>query len=191
MPKIELTAYEPRGRGHNLHDLKGNTFGSWLVIERDGSHPVSRQARWKCQCICGTEASFYSFTLLRERSTKNLSCGCAGISWRKRPYESTYNALVGISKTRNISINLTYAEFLLLTEQEVCFYCEGPVVWGQTQAYNLDRKDNTKGYSKDNVVVCCKPCNFGKGARYTCDEWLCMMKALVNFRKGKLKTCQK
>lgn len=85
-------------------------------------------------------------------------------------------------------MDLTFEQFLEFTARTQCFYCESPIFWGykkdkETHASNLDRKDNGKGYSKDNVVVCCRPCNFGKGARYTFEEWACMMKALLRLRK--------
>ena len=41
-------------------------------------------------------------------------------------------------------------ESLGLTEEEKCHYCGA-----ELRGYNLDRKDNTKGYSKENCVVCC------------------------------------
>ena len=33
--------------------------------------------------------------------------------------------------------------------------------------YNLDRKDNSIGYSKNNCVVCCSTCNYIKGDKFT------------------------
>jgi hypothetical protein len=37
--------------------------------------------------------------------------------------------------------------------QSSCYYC------GKEKADGLDRRDNTKGHSKDNVVPCCEKCN--------------------------------
>jgi len=34
-----------------------------------------------------------------------------------------------------------------------CYYCSAP------SSHGLDRRDNTKGHSKDNVVPCCEKCN--------------------------------
>jgi hypothetical protein len=37
--------------------------------------------------------------------------------------------------------------------QEPCYYC------GIPDSCGLDRRDNTRGHSKDNVVPCCEKCN--------------------------------
>jgi len=37
--------------------------------------------------------------------------------------------------------------------KEPCHYC------GSLDSCGLDRRDNTKGHSKDNVVPCCEKCN--------------------------------
>ena len=35
----------------------------------------------------------------------------------------------------------------------------------------MDRKDNNKGYEKDNVVPCCWRCNNGRGNLFSYEEW--------------------
>lgn len=53
---------------NKLRDLTGQRFGSWTVLERDGTiHPT----RWICKCDCGTIRSV-SLPALRNGST---SCG--------------------------------------------------------------------------------------------------------------------
>lgn len=49
-----------------------------------------------------------------------------------------------------------------------CFYCGllNDVVAG----VGLDRLDNDKGYSKDNVVSCCIDCNYVRGDRFSPEE---------------------
>lgn len=51
-----------------------------------------------------------------------------------------------------------------------CHYCNR----GQ-EALNfrlgLDRKDSTKGYSVDNIVLCCYPCNTAKNDIFTYEEF--------------------
>lgn len=50
-----------------------------------------------------------------------------------------------------------------------CHYCGFKANWPETRC-GLDRVDNFKGYSKDNVVSCCFTCNSAKGSK-TQDEF--------------------
>lgn len=64
---------------------------------------------------------------------------------------------------RNISFLLSLEDFISYLNNK-CFYCgESPDKIG------LDRKNNNIGYEKDNVVACCKQCNFLKGSLNTKD----------------------
>jgi len=86
------------------------------------------------------------------------------------PFRSLYNFLLNSQKhrTKNIIVDLTFDEFLELTKISNCHYCGELVKWepyrkvGATCAYNLDRKNNKIGYTKENCVVCCKGCNMLK-----------------------------
>jgi hypothetical protein len=83
---------------------------------------------------------------------------------------------------------LTYEDFCKFVKSKQCFYCDENLAWmefsgsGSSPAYNLDRKDNTRGYSKDNCVPCCIDCNRAKGNRYTFEEWTEMVNALKAYR---------
>ena len=61
--------------------------------------------------------------------------------------------------------NLTDTEIKYFLNQN-CFYC------GNGNSIGLDRIDNSKGHSKDNVVSCCKICNMTRGDRFTKDEFI-------------------
>lgn len=66
------------------------------------------------------------------------------------------------------TFNISKPEFKKLITQN-CFYCNAKpsnkkTVRGYSFTYNgLDRLDNTKPYTTDNVVPSCKVCNFMKG----------------------------
>ena len=90
---------------------------------------------------------------------------------RLRPYESLYNHLRTYAARREHVVDLTYEEFVSFTRTTECYYCGDLIGWrafyinrkGQSGcACNLDRLNNSKGYSVENCVVCCRTCNFMK-----------------------------
>ena len=99
---------------------------------------------------------------------------------RKRPFEATYNAF---AKRARYPITITYEQFFELTKIKECHYCGRPIYWQEYRnsldtnkklggnGSNLDRIDNDKPYTTDNVVVCCGRCNYAKGSHFTYDEW--------------------
>jgi len=80
-----------------------------------------------------------------------------------------HNYKVG-AKKRGLEWDLTEEQFEEITQQD-CYYCgakpnnnsKGNHGNNGNYIYNgLDRIDNFKGYTKDNIVPCCKTCNFAK-----------------------------
>ena len=65
-----------------------------------------------------------------------------------------------------------------------CFYC-GEYLDDST-GVGLDRCDNKKGYTLNNVVPCCARCNRMKNVYVTSDEFKIMMGALLEYRKFRL-----
>jgi hypothetical protein len=84
--------------------------------------------------------------------------------------------------------DITYEQFVFLTQIGICHYCGEPnIVWdanSSNRKSNLDRKDNTKGYTFDNVVVCCKDCNLMKRDWFSYDEFKAMRLLLKRWREG-------
>lgn len=57
-----------------------------------------------------------------------------------------------------------------------CHYCaESPPA---ASLNGIDRIDSTKGYTRDNVVACCKQCNWAKG-RLTYHQFLTMCRKIA------------
>ncbi len=162
-------------------DLTGQRFGRLVVIEK-AHRPVgnSRSSSfWNCTCDCGKLCTPAQIDLVLKQTT---SCGCYRDEMirrkRKRPFENLYNKLVHGAKKRNIIIDLSYEQFVKLTENECCHYCGNKVTWSKyfsksntRLATNIDRKDNALGYTFDNCVVCCTRCNRSKSNHFTYDEW--------------------
>lgn len=105
---------------------------------------------------------------LRAASIKQFKC---------RPYESAFNTLLLNVKRRGLTCDLSYADYLAFTSILICSYCGAAVQWAErnthkNQRQNLDRKDNTQGYIKKNLVVCCWRCNNIKGDHFTFEQFL-------------------
>jgi len=169
-------------------DYLGKHFGMLEVLSRLPSK--DGQSYFLCRCHCGAENCKGNMPVRAGHLQSGNSKSCGGLRYysrRKRPFEHLYNQITrfhfNLTKEK---IFLTYEEFVELTKEETCFYCGEPVEWakyGDWRRYNLDRKDNDKGYIRKNVVVCCKTCNYAKGNRYTFEEWVAMTQALLEVRK--------
>ncbi len=178
-------------------NLIGKQFGKLFVIEKLDVRNGCRF--WLCKCDCGNTS---------EVSSSNLSGGVRQCKicghrvpkpgLRKRPYEALFNKLVYecTNPTRRVHtpITLTYEEFVEIIQRGFCIYCGLKMTWtdyfyGESQrkiefseAYRLDRKDNSQGYTRENCVVCCISCNKTKSNRFTFEEFTVMMNALKEFR---------
>lgn len=135
--------------------------------------------RWICQCSCGT-AKVVSGNSLRRGTTK--SCGCL----RDEIVSKTNRLSSGLASMRAMikyykhnakkkgqEYSLTEEQFFELTQKD-CYYCgvsPNSILKSQNRTggdyiYNgLDRIDNKKGYTIDNIVSCCKFCNYAKNIR--------------------------
>jgi hypothetical protein len=165
--------------------LRGMRFGRLVVIEDLPIEPGKKKARWNCRCDCGASTCVTSGDL---QSGHTQSCGCLGAdataqfncrTKRHTPGNSGLNWLFSNyrrkAKERGREFQLTKDDFALLTSQP-CYYCDlaprqeafgtdGTDEGKQHSKYQyngLDRFDNNKGYLVDNVVPCCRGCNFAK-----------------------------
>jgi len=162
--------------------LAGRRFGKLLAHSLVSIKPPV----WNCDCDCGRTVLVRSSYLLGGKQ----DCGCsykggvpqqigaaaAAVKLRKRPFESLYNSLCARAKRKQLEV-ISYEEFLEFTQIQKCHYCDSGVVWVEYglrkgRAVNLDRKDSSRGYTVNNVVVCCTRCNKAKLDHFTYDEWV-------------------
>jgi len=153
----------------NLIDEVGNVYSKLTVIER-AANTKEGQAQWLCRCECGNNSIVCGKSL---RQGKTKSCGCLkhdsalsnGVAARNR-LECTYR---WNAEHRGLEWNLSSGEFQQLTSSN-CHYCgtepkQKAIPSGDSGIYyynGIDRVDNSKGYTLDNVVPCCGLCNRGK-----------------------------
>jgi 5-methylcytosine-specific restriction endonuclease McrA len=122
---------------------------------------------------------------------------CSTHAHVKRPFESIWNGLK--RDIRGHKVALTYEEFVEFTKITNCHYCGASIPWQPygvvrgkftSRAYFLDRKDNDKGYSKENCVVCCTQCNSIKSNRFTYDEFLKLAPSLSEIQRLRKPPCE-
>jgi hypothetical protein len=94
----------------------------------------------------------------------------------KIPTSYTYVKRV-TEERRNIKYSLTKEEYDEIIYKP-CYLCGFKNIVGN----GLDREDNSKGYSIDNVLPCCSSCNMMK-AFYTKDDYINQMKKIYDFKK--------
>lgn len=108
----------------------------------------------------------------------------------KKSYEKTKKLIKrrflhsrGQAKSRGLLWDLTIEEYHALMNQN-CIYC-GSVI--SHCGVGLDRIDNSKGYSTDNVLPCCGSCNQMRNVHLTVEEMKVAMKSVLEYRKEQLK----
>jgi hypothetical protein len=160
------------------------------------AYSKDKRTYWECKCDCGNIKIAEGSGLMKKDIE---SCGCLRRNLHsKRPYEWLYNSITRYLKQRKyhdfVSNVMSYEDFVAFTKITECHYCKHPIQWndhttyagqqiGRTTKYNLDRKDNNIGYTKDNCVVCCTLCNYVKGKTLTYDEMLIVGKSIAEVHK--------
>ena len=146
----------------------------------------------ECLCRCGTVKVV---SLWDVRSGKTRTCGSHHFTYKDRSLPAFNNLYNHTYKKRAIRSGLEFklkkAEFKQLTQQP-CHYCGGEptgraarVISGKYESlyyYNgLDRMDNNRGYTIDNVVPCCMTCNRAKNTM-SYDDFIKWLDRVINFR---------
>jgi hypothetical protein len=164
-------------RGKSI-DLSGMKFGRLLVVSAsDIKLKKDRQHCWNCLCDCGKTKVIRGHSL---RCGETKSCGCLSIetvrtrlSYGEASFNRYFSSLRKGAKNRNYEFSLSEARVKELNSKN-CFYCNRPPSSGinnETQKRHnglyvytgIDRVDNSRGYTNDNVVPCCYLCNKAKG----------------------------
>lgn len=161
-----------KGKGK---DLTGMKFGRLMVIKKVGVNTQKHQM-YLCKCDCGNEKVIDGYKV-KNGNTK--SCGCLHKEVTSKRSKITLGLASmrarilnykAAAKKRGHEYKLTEEQFKEITQKD-CYYCGAKpnnISYHKqsngTYTYNgIDRVDNTKGYTMDNVVPCCKDCNGAKG----------------------------
>ena len=171
----------------------GRRHGKLLIVCDLG---VDRHGqRWVgCLCDCGARVA-RRFAHLNLGTSK--SCGCLRRNPRERVrLTDAYLALDKLlgryrrnARVRGREWALTESEFFSLVTSP-CAYCGAPPSKAVRRdgskpllANGLDRRDNTVGYTRNNVVPCCWDCNKAKGSR-SFQEFTAWLDRLASTRAG-------
>lgn len=167
-------------------ELIGQRFERLIVI---GFSHINKWENvcWLCKCDCGKHIIVIGYSL---RNGHTRSCGCL---WKENLEKeqgklrlpkgiSARNAILRqhtiVAKRRNLEHALTDEQIIAL-HKENCHYCDAPPSniyshpdYNGSYTYTgIDRVDNSKGYTIDNVAPCCFKCNNRKRTK-TYDEFL-------------------
>jgi hypothetical protein len=165
-----------------FESLIGRIFGKLTVLSRLPNDKFGT-AKWLCQCECGHQTNTRTTKLISGKITQCQSCNRKGNIDRRLPpgeygFNNHYRSIQRGAEKRRIEFSLTKGQVRELN-QRPCYYCGCPPsqIYNGTRAksvtaagrlhaaytYNgVDRVDNTKGYTIDNCVPCCKVCNWMK-----------------------------
>lgn len=169
-------------------DILNKQFGMLKPIEVIGS--TGNGALWKCVCKCGFEIKVSRANLISGGVT---SCGCKKVGPKiKQNSEHCKNIIFQRLKQRckkyKRDLNISKEELYTLSQMS-CFYCgligsNSAITKYEELKYNgLDRIDNDGGYTKDNVLPCCKYCNILRSNILTVSETQMVVCYIKKIRK--------
>lgn len=84
------------------------------------------------------------------------------------------------AKKRGIECHINKEDFFRLFIPSTCYYCGQKF---ESSGFGLDRMDSDKGYTLDNVVMCCTDCNKHKFDSWTVEEAKAAITAVKEVRK--------
>lgn len=171
-------------------DHIGERFGK-LSITKQYYIPNKRQSELKVDylCDCGNITLNKSYQKVKNQK---MCDKCRRTNIHKIKPNSSFNTLFfdyrRNADVRGIEFELSKETFSELTKGR-CFYCgelpnavRRPNAPGGSYVYNgIDRKDNSKGYTIDNCVSCCKICNFSKH-KLNSDDFLHHITKIYNYQ---------
>jgi len=89
---------------------------------------------------------------------ENMGLNKINKSLNKKYIKLRYKKYIYRGKTKNIPFKISYEEFERIMNS-TCYYCNDT---NMNNKPGIDRIDSNQGYSLDNIVPCCKECNYIK-----------------------------
>lgn len=177
-------------RLHRSNQIDGQKFHYLTALRWNGQ---AGRARWIFLCICGKE-KVLSVSDVKRGSIR--SCGCkqrvphfSGRSKEQIALLNKFRASAYDAKTRGYEWELSLEQFEKIVSSN-CQSCGiAPSQLHRIKEYSfrytgIDRKDNSKGYTLDNVRPFCHTCNMAK-YRSSDAEFEFWIERLIAFRTRK------
>jgi len=164
----------------NKKNETGNRYGRLVVLYEASYRNKRGEVQWVCMCDCGKEKTISGASL---RNGNTRSCGCLLRRWPSHILPVTvhkFSTYQTGAKKKGREFTLTVDEFQELILQP-CYYCgvepsNVHVTSRGVESYysGIDRVDSRGGYTSDNVVPCCKECNYAKSDKLLIDfcSWI-------------------
>lgn len=180
----------------------GKIFGQLTVSNEYKSHGIKvKHILWKCKCSCGSEKWIKASNL---RAGRAISCGCAryqhpNFGQKPVPKDSKYffQSWVNIwrrkAETRHRDFTITIDDLDLLYEKQNgrCFYSGDPLIVANGSKFclnesniSLDRIDNSKGYTLNNIVLCTKTVNISRNTQ-SIEDYISLCDRISKYQKEK------
>lgn len=178
----------------NSTNIIGQKFGNLTVIKRTGVMNFKsgqRHSVWLFRCDCGK--------LLESRlnSVKRRVHKCCGkcskkftktvLSYGESSLKALYDSYIRRAKYANLEFSIDISHFKEITSMN-CHYCgieplqkkfANKSSYGHYLYNGLDRVNSDIGYTLDNIVPCCKQCNFSKRT-HTYEEFYSWVKRVYD-----------
>lgn len=155
-----------------------NTYNEWTILE---FFSENGRSRCRARCSCGTIRETDKWTITSGKSKMCRTCSNVRLNGGPQEHRrikgdhlaamDKFNDYKVKAKKRGIEFNLDFDTFKKVAKQN-CYYCDEPPSnvnkipkkeWADDFVYSgLDRLDNSIGYQSDNVLPCCKYCNYMK-----------------------------
>jgi hypothetical protein len=154
-------------------------FGKLTVLEQVIISSEKKRKQYRCQCLCGNIV-IVSGSKLKSKNNHCKSCPACAYANRPQfknrlsPEERSFRLHIqDRAKKDNIECSLTVKQYTDVASRN-CHYCNTAAISvtrdtcklvpkRYAKLNGLDRVDSSGGYHLDNVVSCCKICNFAKG----------------------------
>lgn len=191
--KCDITKIDRKWKEGDIHPKTGRVFGHYTGYHKSGEQWYSKEVyekrkKHRKEYNKSEEFKAYQKQWYASNKTKVLKKTAANYKYKKQtsPLAFIYRNAEQSLKTRkkkgkNIDFDITIQFLNDLWEQQngKCFYTNVPMViikeGKHPQHPSLDRKDSDKGYTKNNVVLCCQSINFAKSC-YTEAEFIDFLK---------------